>query len=119
MATLPRFPPHRLNLNKSRLLTRAAKGFLGKPLTKAPDPTPGSQSFDYIPLVSGPRPQPPTCYLRGLPVSLLPIPPPSQREGDLDLPAPVGSRARSWGLRVSLKASTGITNILCGPLSLL
>ncbi|KAF0875570.1 VW5B1 protein, partial [Crocuta crocuta] len=42
----------RLNLNKSRLLTRAAKGFLGKPLTKAPDPTPGSQSFDYIPLVS-------------------------------------------------------------------
>ncbi|XP_029803188.1 von Willebrand factor A domain-containing protein 5B1 isoform X2 [Suricata suricatta] len=42
----------RLNLNTSRLLTRAAKGFLSKPLTKAPDPTPGSQSFDYIPLVS-------------------------------------------------------------------
>uniref|UniRef100_A0A8D0MLC1 von Willebrand factor A domain containing 5B1 n=1 Tax=Sus scrofa TaxID=9823 RepID=A0A8D0MLC1_PIG len=42
----------RLNLNKSRLLTRAAKGFLGKPLTKAPESASGSQSFDYIPLVS-------------------------------------------------------------------
>ncbi|XP_042808465.1 von Willebrand factor A domain-containing protein 5B1 isoform X1 [Panthera leo] len=42
----------RLNLHKSRLLTRAAKGFLSKPLTKAPEPTPGSQNFDYIPLVS-------------------------------------------------------------------
>ncbi|XP_035583131.1 von Willebrand factor A domain-containing protein 5B1 isoform X4 [Zalophus californianus] len=42
----------RLNLSKSRLLTRAAKGFLSKPLTKAPESTPGSQSFDYIPLVS-------------------------------------------------------------------
>uniref|UniRef100_A0A8C9J8J4 von Willebrand factor A domain containing 5B1 n=1 Tax=Panthera tigris altaica TaxID=74533 RepID=A0A8C9J8J4_PANTA len=51
-ATCPRFPPHRLNLHKSRLLTRAAKGFLSKPLTKAPEPTPGSQNFDYIPLVS-------------------------------------------------------------------
>lgn len=56
-ATCPRFPPHRLNLHKSRLLTRAAKGFLSKPLTKAPEPTPGSQNSDYIPLVSGPRPQ--------------------------------------------------------------
>ncbi|XP_054427415.1 von Willebrand factor A domain-containing protein 5B1 [Pteronotus mesoamericanus] len=42
----------RLNLKKSRLLTRAAKGFLSKPLTKGPESTPGSQSFDYIPLVS-------------------------------------------------------------------
>ncbi|XP_072684137.1 von Willebrand factor A domain-containing protein 5B1 isoform X1 [Canis lupus baileyi] len=42
----------RLNLNKSRLLSRAAKGFLSKPLTKAPESTPGSQSFDYVPLVS-------------------------------------------------------------------
>ncbi|XP_057561499.1 von Willebrand factor A domain-containing protein 5B1 [Hippopotamus amphibius kiboko] len=42
----------RLNLNKSRLLTRAAKGFLGKPLTKAQESAPGSQSFDYVPLVS-------------------------------------------------------------------
>nr|XP_060482302.1 von Willebrand factor A domain-containing protein 5B1 [Panthera onca] len=42
----------RLNLHKSRLLTRAAKGFLSKPLTKGPEPTPGSQNFDYIPLVS-------------------------------------------------------------------
>ncbi|KAI5946893.1 von Willebrand factor A domain-containing protein 5B1 [Manis javanica] len=42
----------RMNLNKSRLLTRAAKGFLSKPLTKAPESTPGSQSFDYVPLVS-------------------------------------------------------------------
>ncbi|KAM7098903.1 von Willebrand factor A domain-containing protein 5B1 [Molossus nigricans] len=42
----------RLNLKKSRLLTRAAKGFLGKPLTKAPEATPGSQSLDYVPLVS-------------------------------------------------------------------
>ncbi|EFB18623.1 hypothetical protein PANDA_003717, partial [Ailuropoda melanoleuca] len=42
----------RLNLSKSRLLTRAAKGFLSKPLTKVPESTPGSQSFDYIPLVS-------------------------------------------------------------------
>ncbi|XP_074233921.1 von Willebrand factor A domain-containing protein 5B1 [Camelus bactrianus] len=42
----------RLNLNKSRLLTRAARGFLGKPLTKVPESVPGSQSFDYIPLVS-------------------------------------------------------------------
>ncbi|TEA33602.1 hypothetical protein DBR06_SOUSAS3910168 [Sousa chinensis] len=42
----------RLNLNKSRLLTRAAKGFLGKPLTKAPESAPGSQSLDYVPLVS-------------------------------------------------------------------
>ncbi|XP_062046019.1 von Willebrand factor A domain-containing protein 5B1 [Lepus europaeus] len=42
----------RLNLNKSRLLTRAAKGFLSKPLTKAPESASGSQSFDYIPLVT-------------------------------------------------------------------
>ncbi|KAF6346013.1 von Willebrand factor A domain containing 5B1 [Rhinolophus ferrumequinum] len=42
----------RLNLRKSRLLTRAARGFLSKPLTKAPESTPGSQSFDYVPLVS-------------------------------------------------------------------
>ncbi|XP_059936400.1 von Willebrand factor A domain-containing protein 5B1 [Mesoplodon densirostris] len=42
----------RLNLNKSRLLTRATKGFLGKPLTKAPESAPGSQSLDYVPLVS-------------------------------------------------------------------
>ncbi|KAG8506652.1 von Willebrand factor A domain-containing protein 5B1 [Galemys pyrenaicus] len=41
----------RLNLNTSRLLTRAAKGLLGKPPAKAPEPTQGSQSFDYIPLV--------------------------------------------------------------------
>nr|KAF6509056.1 von Willebrand factor A domain containing 5B1 [Rousettus aegyptiacus] len=42
----------RLNLRKSRLLTRAAKGFLNKPLTKASESSPGSQSFDYVPLVS-------------------------------------------------------------------
>ncbi|KAM5321912.1 von Willebrand factor A domain-containing protein 5B1 isoform 2-T2 [Glossophaga mutica] len=42
----------RLNLKNSRLLTRAAKGFLSKPLTKAPESMPGSQSFNYIPLVS-------------------------------------------------------------------
>ncbi|EQB78647.1 von Willebrand factor A domain-containing protein 5B1 [Camelus ferus] len=49
----PRFVcKYRLNLNKSRLLTRAARGFLGKPLTKVPESVPGSQSFDYIPLVS-------------------------------------------------------------------
>uniref|UniRef100_A0A8D2AKX5 von Willebrand factor A domain containing 5B1 n=1 Tax=Sciurus vulgaris TaxID=55149 RepID=A0A8D2AKX5_SCIVU len=42
----------RLTLNKSRLLTRAAKGFLSKPLVKAPESTLGSQSFDYLPLVS-------------------------------------------------------------------
>ncbi|CAH7440565.1 von Willebrand factor A domain-containing protein 5B1 [Phodopus roborovskii] len=42
----------KLNLNKPKLLTRAAKGFLSKSLTKTPEPTPGSQSFDYIPLVS-------------------------------------------------------------------
>ena len=60
--TPPRFCPHRLSLNKSRLLTRAAKGFLGKPLTKTPDSAQGNQSSDYIPLVSAldPRPQPHT-----------------------------------------------------------
>nr|KAF6384140.1 von Willebrand factor A domain containing 5B1 [Pipistrellus kuhlii] len=43
----------RLTLKKSRLLTKAARGFLGKPLTKSPESTPpGSPSFDYIPLVS-------------------------------------------------------------------
>ncbi|XP_005394736.1 PREDICTED: von Willebrand factor A domain-containing protein 5B1 isoform X1 [Chinchilla lanigera] len=42
----------KLNFNKSRLLTRAAKGFLGKPLVKAAESTSGSQSFDYVPLVS-------------------------------------------------------------------
>uniref|UniRef100_A0A0D9S8C7 von Willebrand factor A domain containing 5B1 n=1 Tax=Chlorocebus sabaeus TaxID=60711 RepID=A0A0D9S8C7_CHLSB len=42
----------RLNLNKSRLLTRAAKGFLSKPLIKAMESTSGNQSFDYVPLVS-------------------------------------------------------------------
>nr|KAF6380898.1 von Willebrand factor A domain containing 5B1 [Myotis myotis] len=42
----------RLTLKKSRLLTQAARGFLGKPLTKTPESTPGSQSFDYVPLVS-------------------------------------------------------------------
>uniref|UniRef100_A0A8W4F833 von Willebrand factor A domain containing 5B1 n=1 Tax=Sus scrofa TaxID=9823 RepID=A0A8W4F833_PIG len=41
VAPLSRLHPHRLNLNKSRLLTRAAKGFLGKPLTKAPESAPG------------------------------------------------------------------------------
>lgn len=54
----PRFRLHRLNLSKSRLLTRAAKGFLSKPLTKVPESTPGSQSFDYIPLVSALDPRP-------------------------------------------------------------
>uniref|UniRef100_A0A452FVG9 von Willebrand factor A domain containing 5B1 n=1 Tax=Capra hircus TaxID=9925 RepID=A0A452FVG9_CAPHI len=42
----------RLSLNKSRLLTRAAKGFLGKPLSKTPDSAQGNQSSDYILLVS-------------------------------------------------------------------
>uniref|UniRef100_G1R8W0 von Willebrand factor A domain containing 5B1 n=1 Tax=Nomascus leucogenys TaxID=61853 RepID=G1R8W0_NOMLE len=42
----------RLNLNKSRLLTRAAKGFLSKPLIKAMESTSGNQNFDYVPLVS-------------------------------------------------------------------
>ncbi|XP_008588820.1 PREDICTED: von Willebrand factor A domain-containing protein 5B1 [Galeopterus variegatus] len=42
----------RLNLHKSRLLTQAAKGFLSKPLIKAPELTSGSQSLDYVPLVS-------------------------------------------------------------------
>ncbi|XP_011935729.1 PREDICTED: von Willebrand factor A domain-containing protein 5B1 isoform X4 [Cercocebus atys] len=42
----------RLNLNKSRLLTRAAKGFLSKPLIRAMESTSGNQSFDYVPLVS-------------------------------------------------------------------
>lgn len=56
VATLSRLHPHRLNLRKSRLLTRAAKGFLSKPLTKASESSPGSQSFDYVPLVSAPDP---------------------------------------------------------------
>nr|XP_021524042.1 von Willebrand factor A domain-containing protein 5B1 isoform X1 [Aotus nancymaae]XP_021524043.1 von Willebrand factor A domain-containing protein 5B1 isoform X1 [Aotus nancymaae]XP_021524044.1 von Willebrand factor A domain-containing protein 5B1 isoform X1 [Aotus nancymaae] len=42
----------RLNLKKSRLLTRAAKGFLSKTPIKAMESTSGSQSFDYVPLVS-------------------------------------------------------------------
>nr|XP_054114797.1 von Willebrand factor A domain-containing protein 5B1 isoform X2 [Callithrix jacchus] len=42
----------RLNLNKSRLLVRAAKGFLSKTPIKAMESTSGSQSFDYVPLVS-------------------------------------------------------------------
>ncbi|XP_040612208.1 von Willebrand factor A domain-containing protein 5B1 isoform X2 [Mesocricetus auratus] len=42
----------KLNLNKPRLLTRAAKGFLSKSLAKTPEPTPGSQTLDYMPLVS-------------------------------------------------------------------
>ncbi|XP_055117739.1 von Willebrand factor A domain-containing protein 5B1 isoform X2 [Symphalangus syndactylus] len=42
----------RLNLNKSSLLTRAAKGFLSKPLIKAMESTSGNQNFDYVPLVS-------------------------------------------------------------------
>ncbi|KAK7803864.1 hypothetical protein U0070_021535 [Myodes glareolus] len=42
----------KLNLNKPRLLTRAAKGFLSKSMAKTPEPTPGSQSLDYIPVVS-------------------------------------------------------------------
>lgn len=54
VATPPWLHPHRLTLKKSRLLTQAARGFLGKPLTKTPEPTPGSQNFDYIPLVSAP-----------------------------------------------------------------
>lgn len=56
VATLPWLHPHRLNLRKSRLLTRAAKGFLNKPLTKASESSPGSQNFDYVPLVSAPDP---------------------------------------------------------------
>ncbi|KAM9241714.1 von Willebrand factor A domain-containing protein 5B1 [Dugong dugon] len=42
----------KLNLKKSRLLMRAAKGFLGKPLSKTPKSTSGSQNLDYVPLVS-------------------------------------------------------------------
>nr|XP_020024252.1 von Willebrand factor A domain-containing protein 5B1-like isoform X1 [Castor canadensis]XP_020024253.1 von Willebrand factor A domain-containing protein 5B1-like isoform X1 [Castor canadensis] len=42
----------RLSLSKSRLLSRAAKGFLSKPLVKAPESTSGSQNLDYLPLVS-------------------------------------------------------------------
>ncbi|XP_006239261.1 von Willebrand factor A domain-containing protein 5B1 isoform X2 [Rattus norvegicus] len=42
----------RLILNKSRLLTRATKNFLSKSLPKAPEVNPGSQSSDYVPLVS-------------------------------------------------------------------
>ncbi|XP_045715182.1 von Willebrand factor A domain-containing protein 5B1 [Phyllostomus hastatus] len=42
----------RLNLRKSMLLTRAAKGFLSQPQTKAPESVAGSQSLNYIPLVS-------------------------------------------------------------------
>ncbi|KAF7466597.1 hypothetical protein GHT09_002102 [Marmota monax] len=41
-----------LTLNNSRLLSRAAKGFLRKPLVKTPEASLGSQSFDYLPLVS-------------------------------------------------------------------
>lgn len=56
VATLFWLCPHRLNLRTSRLLTQAAKGFLSKPQTRAPESTPGSQSFNYIPLVSaGPQ----------------------------------------------------------------
>ena len=72
VVTLPRLHPHRLNLNKSRLLARAAKGFLGKPLTKAPESAPGSQSLDYVPLVSAPDPRPQAhTQQRGCP--LLPL----------------------------------------------
>ncbi|XP_045154877.1 von Willebrand factor A domain-containing protein 5B1 [Echinops telfairi] len=42
----------KLNLNKSRLLTRAARSFLGKPLSKPPEPPSVSQHLDYVPLVS-------------------------------------------------------------------
>ncbi|GAB1289130.1 von Willebrand factor A domain-containing protein 5B1 [Apodemus speciosus] len=42
----------KLNLNKSKLLTRATKGFLSKSSPKAPEATSGNQSSDYIPLVS-------------------------------------------------------------------
>lgn len=52
-------------------------------------------------------------------MSLLPTPPPSQREEDLHLPTQVANRERAWGLRVSLQSSTSIVNILCNPLSLL
>lgn len=83
MAALPRLHPHRLNLRKSRLLTRAAKGFLNKPLTKASESSPGSQSFDYVPLVSAPDPSHSTegSSREPLPVLL------QEREKDLDLPA--------------------------------
>ena len=64
----PQFFPHRLSLNKSRLLMRAARGFLGKPLTKTPDSAPRSQSSDYIQLVSAPDPRPrPHAQRRGHP----------------------------------------------------
>ncbi|XP_028615755.1 von Willebrand factor A domain-containing protein 5B1 isoform X2 [Grammomys surdaster] len=42
----------KLNLSKSKLLTRATKGLLSKSLPKAPEATTSSQSSDYIPLVS-------------------------------------------------------------------
>jgi hypothetical protein len=64
------FCMHRLNLNKSRLLTRATKGFLSKSLPKASEATPGSQSSDYIPLVSS-RTQPPSPQLSPCPCPLL------------------------------------------------
>lgn len=78
----PLAPPHRLSLRKSWLLTRAARGFRSKPLTRAPESRPGSQSFDYIPLVSAPDPVTPQ---KGLPVNL---PPPCQGQR-LHLPTQV------------------------------
>ena len=91
VVTLPWLHPHRLNLNKSRLLTRAAKGFLGKPLNKAPESAPGSQSLDYVPLVSAPDPRAKAhTQQRGCPA---PLPP---REEDLDLPAHVAARQREF-----------------------
>ncbi|XP_060235194.1 von Willebrand factor A domain-containing protein 5B1 [Meriones unguiculatus] len=42
----------KLSLNKSKLLSRAAKGFFSKSLAKASEPILGSQSSDYLPLLS-------------------------------------------------------------------
>lgn len=120
VATLPRFHPHRLNLNKSRLLSRAAKGFLSKPLTKAPESTPGSQSFDYVPLVSAPdpRPQPPT--LSEGPSREPPAHPSPFTKGRRSRPScPRSQQGKGPGPRVLLEACASITNILCNLLSLL
>lgn len=100
------FSLHRLNLNKSKLLTRAAKGFFSKSLTKASEPVPGSQSSDYLPLVSS-RTQSPSHPAQPRPC----LPVVAQKElSSLSSYPKIPTKEEGWGV---LAWGVGISQCQC------
>lgn len=95
-AAPPWLSPHRLTLKKSRLLMKAARGFLGKPLTKTPESTPGSQSLDYVPLVSAPDAG---CLAEGPSLEPPSRPPPNSQRKKTQTSPPRGQQGRGVCMR--------------------